>query len=228
MTDENAPQLTVDEAIRQRYSVRGYLDKAVPPDLMREVFEIAQRAPSGVNTQDWHVYVASGAARDRIRDAYIKKLMETGKPNFDYQQPPKLEGVYWDRQLACGLALYGAMGLEVNPESRKIAGIRNFRFFDAPHMAFLASPTVHGYPGAVNVGIYLQTLMLAFVSRGIATCPMECGVWYPEVLREEFGITEDLIFLSGLAFGYEDPEVPANACRTDRAPIDECVVFKDS
>jgi len=228
MSDEKARRLTIEEGIRERRSVRGFLDKPVPPDVIREAFELAQRAPSGVNAQNWHVYVASGAARDRIRDAYIKKLMETGKPNFDYQQPPKLEGVYWERQVACGLALYGAMGLEVNPESRKISGMRNFQFFDAPHMAFVASPTVHGYPGALHTGLYLQTLTLALLSRGIAGCAMECGVWYPDVLREEFGITEDLIFLSGLAFGYEDPEVLANACRTDRAPIDDCVVFKDS
>jgi nitroreductase len=221
-------EATIEEGIRNRRSVRGYLQKPVPPEVMREVFELAQRAPSGVNVQNWHVFVASGAALDRIRGAVLKRLMETGKPNLDYQQPPKLEGVYWDRQLQCGLALYGAMGLEVTPESRKIAGARNFQFFDAPHVAFVAAPTVHGYPGAVNVGIYAQTLMLALASRGIASCPMECAVWYPEVVRDEFEISEDLTFLVGCAFGYEDPEVPANACRTDRVPIDECVVFKDS
>jgi nitroreductase len=226
--EQEAVEPTIEGAIRDRRSVRGYLKRAVPPGVMREVFELAQWAPSGVNAQNWRVFVASGAARDRIQDAYVKRLMETGKPDFDYEQPPKLEGVYWDRQVQCGLSLYGAMGLEVNPESRKIAGMRNFKFFDAPHMAFLASPRVHGYPGALHVGIYLQTLMLALLSRGIASCSMECGVWYPDVLREEFDITEDLIFLSGCAFGYEDPEVPANACRSTRVPIEECVVFKDS
>jgi nitroreductase len=226
--ESTVEQPTIEQGIRDRKSVRGYLDKPVPREVIREVLEIAQRAPSGVNCQDWHVCVASGAALDRIRTTYLEKVMTTGKPDSDYESPGKLKGVYWDRQVECGLGLYGAMGLEVNAETRKQVGLRNFQFFGAPHVAFLAAPVAHGFVGAVNLGIYLQTLMLALHSRGIASCPMECAIWYPDVLREEFGITEEVNFLAGCAFGYEDPSVPANQFRTSRAPIEQCVVFKDS
>ena len=76
--------LSVEEAIRRRRSVRGFIDKPVPPEVLREVFDVARRAPSGVNNQPWHVYVASGATRDRIREAMLERAMAGESPSFDF------------------------------------------------------------------------------------------------------------------------------------------------
>ena len=57
----------LDRIVHERRSVRGFLPEPVPPETLRHVFELAQRAPSNCNVQPWRSYVASGAARDRIQ-----------------------------------------------------------------------------------------------------------------------------------------------------------------
>ena len=48
-----------DDVIRQRRSIRGYLNKPVPKALIREVLELAMRAPTSLNTQPWNFYVVT-------------------------------------------------------------------------------------------------------------------------------------------------------------------------
>lgn len=43
--------MRLDDVIRQRRSVRGLLHDEVPPQLLREVFELAQWTPSNCNVQ---------------------------------------------------------------------------------------------------------------------------------------------------------------------------------
>lgn len=70
---------SVTDAIASRRSTRGYLDKPVPQDLIKEVLDIARLAPSNSNTQPWHIAIASGDARDRLQAA-ILDYINSGKP----------------------------------------------------------------------------------------------------------------------------------------------------
>ena len=53
----------VDEAILSRRSVRAFLPDPVDERTIREILEIASRAPSGTNMQPWKVYVTSGETK---------------------------------------------------------------------------------------------------------------------------------------------------------------------
>ena len=61
----------LDETILQRRSVRGFLPKPVPRELLEEVLSLAQRAPSNCNVQPWRVYIASGDTLARLRDDLV-------------------------------------------------------------------------------------------------------------------------------------------------------------
>ena len=52
--------MRLDDAIRQRRSVRGFLPDEVPREVLREVFELAQWTPSNCNVQPWIPHVVSG------------------------------------------------------------------------------------------------------------------------------------------------------------------------
>ena len=52
--------MELKDAIAKRYSVRSYLDKKVDKELVKEILEVSKRAPSGVNSQPWKVYVVMG------------------------------------------------------------------------------------------------------------------------------------------------------------------------
>ena len=48
---------------------------------------------------------------------------------------------------------------------------------------------------------------------------------YPDLVRETFGLKDDMTVLYGLSFGFENVATPANQARTTRAPLDETVQF---
>ena len=110
---------------------------------------------------------------------------------------------------------------------RTRASLRNFELFDAPHVAFLGMDKQFKEPVALDLGIYLHTLMLVMTASGMACCPQGSMRSYPDIVRREFGLPPELGILVGLSFGYEDPTVPANRTRIDRSPLGENVVFKD-
>lgn len=225
---EQAAQLTLEEAIRERRSVRGFLDKPVAPEVLKKVFELAQWAPSNCNVQPWRVYVASGATRDRLRAEMTKRITSGIAPNPDYDYTSKFEGGYRKLQVDCAVGLYGAMGIgREDSAGRMRASLRNFELFDAPHVAFLAMASEFREPVALDVGIYLQTLMLAMTAHGISCCAQGSMRSYPDLVREVFEIEEEVRVLVGISFGYEDESVPANTARMTRSPLGENVFFKD-
>ena len=56
----------VDDAITKRQSIRAFLDKAVSNQTLKDILEVASRAPSGTNTQPWKVYVVTGTKRSEL------------------------------------------------------------------------------------------------------------------------------------------------------------------
>jgi len=67
-----ASRLEVFEAIQKRYSVRRYLKKNVPSDLMSKVLEAARLAPSASNRQPWHFIVVTDKEKK-------KKIAQSGR-----------------------------------------------------------------------------------------------------------------------------------------------------
>lgn len=49
--------MNISEAIRKRRSVRKYLNKPVPMDIVMKLLEAGRLAPSGNNTQPWSFIV---------------------------------------------------------------------------------------------------------------------------------------------------------------------------
>jgi len=61
--------LELGQAIRERHSTRMFLPRPVPRELVDEALALAQHAPSNSNIQPWRLVFASGAARNRLKDA---------------------------------------------------------------------------------------------------------------------------------------------------------------
>lgn len=221
------PSMSLIDAIYQRRSVRGYLDKEVPQATLNRIFDIANQAPSNCNIQPWKVYVASGALKDRLRKAMVEMTATGVTPNPDYPYRGDFEGEYRTRQVECAVALYSNMGIERgDKQGRMHAVLRNFEFFDAPYIAFLGMNPAFGTTVALDVGMYAQNLMLAMVAFGLHSCPMGTMRNYPDLVREAFDITDGTKILFGISFGYEDTAVPANKTKTTRDELSANVVFR--
>jgi nitroreductase len=218
--------MSVDEAIRSRRSVRGFLPREVPEAILREVFTLAQCAPSNCNVQPWSPHVVSGDRLKRLREALVAAGMRDEPIKPDWPADGKFTGIYRERQVGAARALYGAMGVaRSDTVGRKLAYVRNHAFFDAPHAVLIFMPEPFDTREATDLGMYAQTLMLALTARGIASCAQGALGLFPDIVREQLEIPGSYKLLFGISFGYEDDDVKANTTRVDRAGIDDVVRF---
>ena len=218
--------ISLEDGIRNRHSVRGFQTKQVPQDVLDKVFELAQWSPSGTNIQPWQVYVASGEVRDKLRSQFIANIQAKEPSRADHTDKGKLAEVFKERRRECARVLFKAMGIawEDKPARGK-ASFRNFEMFDAPHVAFLCMNAVFGPQAAADVGMYAQTLMLSMTAHGLASCAQGTMAHYPDLVRETFDMPAEVKVLFGISFGYEDTSDKVNQTRTDRASLAETVKF---
>lgn len=215
--------------LEQRRSVRGFLSDPVPIGIMRQIFATAQMAPSNCNVQPWVVHTVSGEKAEQMRRELEQAARERDETRPDFPLTLAYPDVYRTRQIEAAKALFSATGVERSDKvAREASFIRNFRFFDAPHVAFLFLPQWAGWREAADAGIYAQTLMLSLTANGLASCSQGALGHHADVVRRVLGLKEDLKLLFGIAFGFEDPEHPANNVRTVRAPIEENHFFHGS
>lgn len=218
---------TFAELLHLRRSVRGFTPQPVPENIIRKVFELAQLAPSNCNVQPWRTYIASGAVKDRLRKALTNQVQNQVPANPDYAYNDRFEEPYRGHQISCAVTLFKEMGIQRDDKvGRARANLRNYEFFDAPHVAFIGMQRKFKEPVAIDIGIYLQTLMLAMTAYDIGCCAQGSLRNYPDIVRSEFEISDDIAILVGLSFGYEDTSVDANRARMPRAALEENVVFR--
>ena len=216
------------EVVRARHSFRGFLPKAVDEKTIKDIFELASWAPSNCNVQPWSVHVLSGDACDRMREKMVAKASTDSAGNPDFPWQGKFTGNYKARQICSALGLWEHQGVtRDNPEKRAWSWMRNFEFFDAPHIAFIF--VTDEFPELVrlagDVGMYSQTLMLAMADAGIGSCPQTSVSCFPDLVREELGIESQYKLMMGLSFGYIDESDSANKLRTERDSLDKTTHF---
>ena len=215
-----------DRLVRERHSTRGFLPDRIDAATLEKVFDTARWAPSGTNVQPWHVCVASGEVCETLRQGFLERFDRGDKVVTDHAPDGRTGAPWQDRKRACAGALWGAMGIEWEDKpGRAGAQRRNYEFFDAPHAAFFGMHELFGTQTASDVGMFAQTLLLAMSAHGIAACAQGTLRNYPDFVRETFGLPPEIKILYGISFGYEDPNVPANSARTERAPLAETVQF---
>ena len=215
------------EITDQRRSIRAYLSKVVPKKIIDEIFTVSSRAPSNCNIQPWLVHIVSGKVLEHLRDILPKKF-SSGDITFDFPYDGKYEGVYRERQFASAKAVYDSIGItREDREQRQKQFMRNFTFFGAPHVAFFFLPEPFGLREAADLGMFSQTVMLNLTAFGLGSCPQTALSFHADCIRETLSIDKSNKLLFGLSFGYPDQDSPVNACKTERASLDDLVTYHD-
>ncbi len=221
--------LSVTDAISGRRSTRAYADTPVPLETIKEVLQIARLAPSNSNTQPWHIAVASGAARQKLQAAILAEI-ESGKAASP-QWPAGgvgLVGAYKERQYECAFAYYDALGIRREDKmDRGLTVLKNYEFFGAPHVAFVSMPKTMNRANALDLGIFLQSIMLLFAERGIGCIPQGALAAFPDPVREICNIPDDNGIVVGMSFGYPDDKAAINRLQQSRRDLDDLAVFVD-
>lgn len=218
----------VDEAIVSRRSVRAFLPTPVDEQTIRDILEVAARAPSGSNMQPWRVYVVTGARKAELSDAILGSATRPEKQVWDeykYYPDPFFEP-YLTRRRQVGFALYGLLDIgRRDAERMRAQHDRNFLFFDAPVGMIFTIDRRLNIGSWLDYGMFLQSIMIAARGRGLHSCAQAAFAPYHRQIRPVLGIPDEEVVVSGMAIGHEDPEAPENALRTPRAPLQEFATF---
>ncbi|MBD2800498.1 nitroreductase [Xenorhabdus sp. M] len=219
--------LAFDETIRNRFSPRAFLPEPLIEEQIRQVLTDAQSSPSNCNTQPWHVHIVSGKTKDALEKAMVRNHSEgivTPDFTFDYAD---FYGDYFDRSQEQARIYYETLGVTREDKiKRDEVYIRNFKFYGAPHAAFLFMPSFgDNIRVASDMGMYGQTFLLSLAARGYAGISQTLLGFHADTVREILGVSEQYRLLFGISFGYADPNALTHHVRMGRISIDESVTI---
>lgn len=216
---------TLEQLLNDRRSCRGFLSTPVDEGELSRILEPALRAPSNCNTQPWYFHVCSGETIERLRQR-LPADFAAGRMTLDFPYDGKYDGVFKERQHASAKVLYDAVGVERgDAQGRADVLMRNFSFFDAPHVGFFCLPSGFSEREACDLGMFAQSIMMLLQANGLESCPQTALGFVSDSIREELALPDNQRVMFGLSFGYPDPGVPANQGRTAREAMTELVKF---
>jgi len=219
---------TYDEVVLGRRSIRGYLRKPVPKALIREVIEMAMRAPSSLNTQPWNFYAIAGDVLDRIRAGNTERNLAGVPDSREFRGHGAYVGAHRERQIEIAKQLFTAMDIPREDKAKRQDWVlRGFRQFDAPVSVVVTFDRSirEGDIGPFDCGAVTNALVNAAWSRGLGCVINSQGIMQSPVVREHAGIPDDQVIMICVAMGWPDDSFPANAVVSRRKSVDEAVTF---
>lgn len=221
---------SVETAIRSRASIRAFLDRPVPREVIEQLLSLASQAPSGSNTQPWRVYVLQGERRAEV----VRKVCETddalhADPSLARQFPEEYDyypgewiSPYLDRRRENGWGLYAALGIAKGEKDKMHhQHQRNYGFFDAPVGLLFSVDRRLGRGSLIDYGMFLQTFMIAARAKGLHTCPQASWIRFAQIVKPLIGASVDEMLVCGMCLGYADDSSTANGFRTTRVPVED-------
>ena len=219
-----------EQIINIRKSCRAFLDRSVDLQLLRSIIAKAARAPSNGNLQPWQIYIVTGNALASLKQT-TNQLVNDQAPlqTPEYQVYPKpLKDEYNKRRQEIGEDLYRALGIpREDKQKRRGQFAKNALMFNAPVGMFAYIDRSLSYGQWMDLGMYLQSVMLLCEGHGLATCAQGYWTFFHETVRRTTGAPDDLMLACGIAIGFEDQDAPINKVRSSRAAVEEFAVFID-
>ena len=223
-----ATTMGYDEVVLGRRSIRGYLDKPVPRELIEEVLMLAMRSPTSMNTQPWYFHVITGEPLDRIRRGNTENILAGVPDSREFRRGHAFAGVHRERQVEVAKQLFGAMGIaRDDAAARQDWVLRGFRQFDAPVCVIVTydRELTDSDDTAFDCGAVTTALVNAAWSRGLGCVINSQGIMQSPVVREHAGIPDDQVIMKAVALGWPDPDFPANAVVSHRKSVTEAARF---
>lgn len=200
---------TVLDAVRGRRSVRRYLPKQVPEQLVNLVLEAGRWAPSPHGRQPWRFAVIT---REETKERLARAMGEEWRANLEMDgQPPEVV-------------------------ERRLEGSRR-RLLDAPVLVLLCLylEELDVYPDAArqesettmavqSLGAAAQNMLLAAYDLGLDAGWMCAPLFCPEEVVEALGLDPKLVPHALLTLGYADGDPQK---RRGRRPLEDLVIYRD-
>lgn len=210
------------EGLLSRKSTRGFKNIPIKKEDLETILKAASRSPSYTNTQPWEVSVVTGEKLKALSQALydVAAANEPAHPDI----PVASE---WPENLGNRSKTHNARRFEALGIARDdVAGrdqlrLSNYRFFGAPCVFFIHMDKSLGLWSHIDLGIFLQGVLMAAHSLGLGACLQASLANYPEVVREHLNLSDSQKIILGISMGYPDPDAKLNSYQSQRADIQE-------
>jgi len=217
--------MDIESAVMGRRSIRKFLKKDIPREIIQDILDTARWSPSWGNTQSWNLHVITGAPLERFKDTNQQMVIDGVDSTPDIPMPEAWPDACRLRYNDMGRRLYDSLGIaRRDTDARRKLRIKMAHLFDAP---CLIVPTIHQDNAAeyamLDIGLITQTLCLLAYGKGLGTLIMAAAVQYPDLIRKIASIPEDRRIVVGIAMGYPDLAYELNNFERKRADLNEFV-----
>ena len=211
--------MDVSEAVARRVSIRAFRPDPVPGAVVADILARAAQAPSGGNLQPWRVYALAGEPLARFKTLIAANPIGE-EPEYQVY-PSSLWEPFRTRRFQNGEDLYATLGIPREDKPARLRQLaRNGEFFGAPVGLFFCLDRRLGPPQWADLGMFMQTIMLLAVERGLDTCAQEYWSGYPKTVARFLDLPDDHMLFCGMAMGYRDEAHPINDLKARRDAFD--------
>ncbi|SDO10444.1 nitroreductase [Afipia sp. GAS231] len=226
--DDDFRREAVDSVIKQRFASRAFSSRPVSKQTVEDILDVARFAPSGANIQPWRAYVLAGAEKDNVSRALLKAHHEARHQHqSEYQYyAPQLPEPYLSRREQFGRLFYGALGIAQSDQAGRAGQTaKNYLFFGAPLGLIFTIDRRLQIGSWLDLGMFVQNVMLAAGARGLQTCPQETFAKYHAVLRELLQIPDEEMVVCGMSLGFAEQALANAGSLMPKAPVGEFAKF---
>lgn len=205
--------MDVYEAIENRHTVRDFLEKPVPDEVLTRILAAGLKAPSHDHARDWHFVVI------RDQEKIVETLAAVGKKS-EWQ----MEVV---RNWQTATSEQREMYFDAVPKQTKMlmqSGCLIIPLFKAPSN-LLEPKGLTDLNSFASIWAVIENIWLAATAEGIA-CAIRIPVYDEEdYVLKKLGVPAGFRMPCYLAFGYAAPNAPV--LRQTPCPIEERLHFGD-
>jgi len=217
--------MEIRDGVKGRRSIRRFLSKPVPEEMIKEIISDALWSPSWGNTQPWELTVLTGDTVKQFMEKNREAVMSGRESKTDVPTPETWPDAHNSRYKDVGRRVLNSLDItREDADARMDYYGRMYACFDAPALVMLSVDKALSLEYAMlDIGIFAQSLCLLALDRGLGTAILASSINYPNVLRESFSFPEDKRIIIGIALGWPDPEAPENKFERSRGEIEEFV-----
>jgi nitroreductase len=218
----------VDRIIKGRFASRSFTSRAVARQTIVDILDVARFAPSGANIQPWRVYVVAGAKKIEISRTLWKaheEACDQYSSEYQYYASPLPEPYAWRRD-QFGRLFYGSLGIQQSDTAARVRQTsKNYGFFGAPVGLIIAIDRRLQVGSWLDLGMFIQNVMIAAGARGLQTCPQETFSKYHTLLRTLLPIPSEEIIVCGMSIGFAEDACVSAGSLMPKATVDEFAQF---
>jgi nitroreductase len=218
----------VDRIIRGRFASRSFTSRSVPRQTIADILDVARFAPSGANIQPWRVYVVAGAKKEEISRTLWKaheEARDQHSSEYQYYASP-LPEPYASRREQFGRLFYGSLGIKQSDTAARVRQTsKNYGFFGAPVGLIIGIDRRLQVGSWLDLGMFIQNVMIAAGARGLQTCPQETFSKYHALLRTLLPIPPEEIIVCGMSIGFAEDACVSAGSLMPKAAVGEFAQF---